>query len=375
MAKIYTSVLDLIGHTPLLEPVKFGADKNLQARLLVKLESFDQQIFTLRPDGSFKAADGREVIWQADPAIWAQHAPVLFPVCCGVRNDHIRIAGQEYPMTKHGFAQEAEFQVAHVGDDFVDLVLTPTAESRAMYPFNFAFHVTYRLFEGGYTTTFLVENRSDRVMPLCVGGHPAFTCPMEEGAAFEDYQLVFPELEEGRNTLVAEADEFELVRIVLFEERVRHAHQAVPVAGNVRDFPDIDRLEIHVGRVGFRRVALVENQILVPFLDVEIREPRAVAELDKPGVRIVDAIRKLTNPGFWNLKKSIAGCKAIPQPQSVLHDQGKHVLVVRGVLRTYDDELLVKSHELRHVFAKERGAACEGTGESRRRALAHKVAV
>ena len=153
---------------------------------------------------SFKAADGREVIWQADPAIWAQHAPVLFPVCCGVRNDHIRIAGQEYPMTKHGFAQAAEFQVAHVGDDFVDLVLTPTAESRAMYPFNFVFHVTYRLFEGGYTTTFLVENRSDRVMPLCVGGHPAFTCPMEEGAAFEDYQLVFPELEEGRNTLVAE---------------------------------------------------------------------------------------------------------------------------------------------------------------------------
>lgn len=33
MSKIYTSVLDLIGHTPLLEPVKFGADKNLQARL------------------------------------------------------------------------------------------------------------------------------------------------------------------------------------------------------------------------------------------------------------------------------------------------------------------------------------------------------
>ena len=41
MSKIYTSVLDLIGHTPLLEPVKFGADKNLQARLLVKLESFN----------------------------------------------------------------------------------------------------------------------------------------------------------------------------------------------------------------------------------------------------------------------------------------------------------------------------------------------
>ena len=28
----------------------------------VKLESFDQQIFTLRPDGSFKAADGRDFV-------------------------------------------------------------------------------------------------------------------------------------------------------------------------------------------------------------------------------------------------------------------------------------------------------------------------
>ena len=29
---------------------------------------------------SFQGTDGREVIWQADPNVWAQHAPVLFPV-------------------------------------------------------------------------------------------------------------------------------------------------------------------------------------------------------------------------------------------------------------------------------------------------------
>ena len=29
---------------------------------------------------SFHGSDGREIIWQADPAVWAQHAPVLFPV-------------------------------------------------------------------------------------------------------------------------------------------------------------------------------------------------------------------------------------------------------------------------------------------------------
>ena len=59
MSKIYTSVLDLIGHTPLLEPVKFGADKNLQARLLVKLESFN-------PAGSAKDRIAKAMIEDAE---------------------------------------------------------------------------------------------------------------------------------------------------------------------------------------------------------------------------------------------------------------------------------------------------------------------
>lgn len=47
MSKIYRSILELIGNTPIMEPVHFTADKNLQARLLVKLESFN-------PAGSIK---------------------------------------------------------------------------------------------------------------------------------------------------------------------------------------------------------------------------------------------------------------------------------------------------------------------------------
>lgn len=150
---------------------------------------------------SFKTASGRQVIWQADPAVWAQHAPVLFPICGSVKDGQIGIGGKMYPMTKHGFTRDPVFQVAKLGDDFVELVLTPTEESRPMYPFDFVLHVTYTLQENGFTTTFLVENRSDRVMPFCVGGHPGFVCPMEEGARFEDYQLVFPQVEDGLNAL------------------------------------------------------------------------------------------------------------------------------------------------------------------------------
>lgn len=150
---------------------------------------------------SFKGADGREVIWQADPNVWANHAPVLFPVCGMPKDEKVIIDGVTYPMAKHGFSRSPEFAIDKIGEDFVDLVLTPTEESRPQYPFEFAFHVIYTLRENGFNTTFVVENKSDRVMPFCVGGHPGFIVPMEEGAAFTDYQLVFPCKEEGKNML------------------------------------------------------------------------------------------------------------------------------------------------------------------------------
>ena len=144
---------------------------------------------------SFRGTDGRERIWQGDPAVWAKHAPVLFPVCCSIRDGRILIDEEPYPMTKHGFARDMDFTVAHTGEDFVDLVLTASDQTKNMYPFDFAFHVTYRLFENGYTTTFLIENRSGKVMPCCVGGHPAYIVPMEDGAKYEDYQVLFEKKE------------------------------------------------------------------------------------------------------------------------------------------------------------------------------------
>lgn len=150
---------------------------------------------------SFKGSNGREVMWQADPTVWPNYAPVLFPVCGMPKDETVIIDGVTYPMAKHGFTRNPDFNVEKVGEDFVELILTPTEESRPQYPFDFVFHVIYTLRENGFRTTFLVENKSDRVMPFCVGGHPGFIVPMEDGAAYTDYQLVFPEKENGKNML------------------------------------------------------------------------------------------------------------------------------------------------------------------------------
>ncbi len=167
---------------------------------------------------SFKGNDGREVMWQADPAIWGNTAPVLFPVCGMPKDGNVIIDGVSYPMAKHGFTRDPDFAVVKQGDDFVELVLTPTEKSRPQYPFEFAFHVIYTLRENGFRTDFVVENKTDKVMPFCVGGHPGFIVPMEEGASYTDYQLVFSEKESGRNLLVPGGQLVNGEEIIPFED-------------------------------------------------------------------------------------------------------------------------------------------------------------
>ena len=43
----------------------------------------------------FDKVHNREVIWQADPAYWKRHAPVLFPNVGRHFEDHYRINGVE----------------------------------------------------------------------------------------------------------------------------------------------------------------------------------------------------------------------------------------------------------------------------------------
>lgn len=61
MSKVYTSIDQLIGHTPLLELTHFEADEDLKARMLVKLEYFN-------PAGSVKDRVAKNMIDEAEKA-------------------------------------------------------------------------------------------------------------------------------------------------------------------------------------------------------------------------------------------------------------------------------------------------------------------
>ena len=152
---------------------------------------------------AYRSADGKERLWSGDPAVWAGVAPVLFPVIGCLKNGVVAIAGKEYAIPKHGFAKLMSFQLATQKEDECAFVLEDTEETRAVYPFAFRLTVRHRMLEKGFSTEYCVENCGDTPMPFLVGGHPGFVCPMNEGEAFTDYQVVFEKEEEGRNLLYA----------------------------------------------------------------------------------------------------------------------------------------------------------------------------
>lgn len=44
-------------------------------------------------------ATGKEYLWQADPAFWKRHSPVLFPIVGSVWNAEYRNEGTVYPLS------------------------------------------------------------------------------------------------------------------------------------------------------------------------------------------------------------------------------------------------------------------------------------
>lgn len=56
-------------------------------------------------------ATGKEYLWQANPAFWKRHSPVLFPIVGSLWNNEYRHDGATYQLSQHGFARDKEFEL------------------------------------------------------------------------------------------------------------------------------------------------------------------------------------------------------------------------------------------------------------------------
>lgn len=131
----------------------------------------------------------RELLWEADPKIWARHSPVLFPFVGRSFENQYHLDGKTYPMGQHGFARDMEFSLLSETETEVWYRLTDTAETRERYPFAFRLDIGYRLEESTVRVMWRAENPSDQEMYFMIGAHPAFRTP--EGKSIYDFSFDF----------------------------------------------------------------------------------------------------------------------------------------------------------------------------------------
>ena len=137
---------------------------------------------------------GTPLLWQADPAVWADTSPILFPVVGWSRGGRIEVAGASYPMAVHGFARTQTFDVLEQRPSHVRLGLAASDETRLHYPFAWRLEIKYALDGPQLSIEVTVENAGPTVMPYACGLHPGFRWPFVGGAP-EDYDIVFGECE------------------------------------------------------------------------------------------------------------------------------------------------------------------------------------
>ncbi|HKI15888.1 MAG TPA: aldose 1-epimerase family protein [Roseiarcus sp.] len=130
---------------------------------------------------------GRDLLWPGDAAIWSDISPILYPVV-GWTRDGARVEGMQFALGLHGFARFETFAVEVAGPEFARLSLTDNERTRALYPFQFALVLEYRLSFDTLEVAIEVANPGVRPAPYACGLHPGFRWPL--GAAGREGALV-----------------------------------------------------------------------------------------------------------------------------------------------------------------------------------------
>lgn len=180
---------------------------------------------------SLRLGEG-EYLWQGDERFWSRRAPVLFPIVGCLRGDFATSAQGEVHLKRHGVARLYDHKVVDQGPSSVTYEFASTDETRAAFPFDFRLNMTYAVDGDKLSQTFSVTNTGTVDLPFTLGGHPAFNVPVpdEEGAAFSDYELVFPERWTARVPAIDEKglqDFSNMTELFCDSDRMRLTHELI----------------------------------------------------------------------------------------------------------------------------------------------------
>lgn len=149
-----------------------------------------------------RRSDHTQYLWQADPAFWKRHAPVLFPIVGRLKDNQYTYQGSIYQMSQHGFARDLFFNIVEEADDSITFRLADQPLTHEKYPFAFRLDISYTLEGNALLVSYEVHNPNDKVLPFSIGAHPAFSCPIIPGESFTDYEIHFEQAETAERHLL-----------------------------------------------------------------------------------------------------------------------------------------------------------------------------
>lgn len=133
--------------------------------------------------------NGREFIWDANPAIWGFSAPLLFPICGALKDGRFIHECKEYFLSKHGFARVMDFEAEKLSENSAVFKLCSSPATQESYPFDFELRVIFTLAGEKLAVRYEVENTGNDTMYFSIGAHEGYKT--EEGV--DQYDIVFDE--------------------------------------------------------------------------------------------------------------------------------------------------------------------------------------
>ena len=142
-----------------------------------------------------RKCDGAEHTWQADPAVWGWHGPILFPYAGRLSQGKLEAKGKVYDGAPHGFARKMEHDFVAQTEDTIVLELGSSDETLALFPYEFRLVSTFTLEGDTLHHTLTVEDLDEEPLSFGIGFHPAFALPFDEKHTYQDYELRFSQME------------------------------------------------------------------------------------------------------------------------------------------------------------------------------------
>lgn len=158
----------------------------------VKIDSRGGELQSIR-------REGREYLWQGDPAYWDGKAPNLFPYIARLTGGKYMLNGRTYELPIHGFLPYTQMVCEEQSAERIVFRLDADEKTKECYPFDFTCRIIYELDEEMLNVTYQVENHGEETMYFGIGGHPGFQVPPgsdADGPAFEEHWLEFEGVKE-----------------------------------------------------------------------------------------------------------------------------------------------------------------------------------